>query len=53
MKNAFEWHRWFAWYPVDVGTRRVWLRTIMRRKQVNKSMNFTADIYYWEYKLIS
>lgn len=25
------WHRWFAWYPVTVGTEWVWLEWVERR----------------------
>lgn len=26
------WKKWFAWYPVKVHGKRVWLTTIYRRK---------------------
>lgn len=26
-----QWHRWFAWYSVDLSTGRAWLRFIERR----------------------
>lgn len=26
-----EWHRWWAWYPVDDGAERVWLEWVERR----------------------
>lgn len=26
----FQWHRWFAWYPVQVGDTWVWLETVER-----------------------
>jgi hypothetical protein len=33
--NAFtryaHWRRWFAWYPVKIDGRRVWLRMVERR----------------------
>lgn len=25
-----KWHRWFAWFPVTVDERRVWLRFVER-----------------------
>ena len=25
------WEKWFAWYPVKIAGRRVWLKTIYRR----------------------
>ncbi len=27
-----EWRRWFAWYPVRIGTTHVWLETIERKE---------------------
>lgn len=29
--RAPQWHRWFAWHPVTIGSERVWLTTIERR----------------------
>jgi hypothetical protein len=43
------WHKWFAWYPVKVGTEwqtgadmKVWLVTVMR-KRVYRDSYFTDD----------
>ena len=30
--GRYPWRLWFAWYPVPVQGRRVWLRLIERRK---------------------
>jgi len=35
-KNKFEWHDWYAWYPIWVNTgpdkeTRVWLEKVQRR----------------------
>lgn len=42
-----RWHRWFAWYPIDVwngtGTTIVWLRTV-ERKFTNEG--FHDNLYY-------
>jgi hypothetical protein len=29
------WEKWFAWYPVKIRGRRVWLRTVYRRTVVS------------------
>lgn len=47
-KNIFEFHDWFAWFPVVAHTstgetRTVWLETISRK--YSKSMNSTSWIY--------
>lgn len=40
-----QWHRWFAWYPVNVGCDRVvWLETVERR-QVGED-----DGLHWQYR---
>jgi hypothetical protein len=25
------WHKWFAWYPVTVHDKRIWLKTVYRK----------------------
>lgn len=32
MAVVSAWRRWFAWRPVKIDGRRVWLRTIERRR---------------------
>lgn len=27
-----QWHRWFAWYPVRIGSEIYWLETVERRR---------------------
>lgn len=37
MRSRFDWHAWFAWYPVRLrGTlgRYVWMRTVRRRREL-------------------
>ncbi len=26
-----EWHDWFAWYPVRIGSERIWLERVRRK----------------------
>ena len=42
--NIYNEGKWFAWYPVRVGNKRVWLEYVMRIKTL-------ADAYYggWTY----
>lgn len=38
-----KWHKWFAWYPVQIGSRDCrWLETLERR--------ITIPRYLWEYR---
>ena len=45
-----QWHRWFAWYPVDIeeftdGSKiKVWFQTIWRRGE-------WYDGWEWEYRV--
>jgi hypothetical protein len=41
------WHAWFAWYPVKIEKRFVWLRTIERRRYM------CMDVERSEYREIS
>ena len=38
------WHRWFAWRPVIVHGKRVWLKFVYRRQVVNY-----VDMENWMY----
>ena len=31
MSGWRTWHRWFAWYPVEVGDSTVWLEFVERK----------------------
>ena len=31
-----DWHRWFAWYPVDVRFERRWLTFVERKWHTNE-----------------
>lgn len=32
-----NWHIWFAWYPVKIENRTVWLRKVERKNYMYKS----------------
>ena len=38
--------RWWAWYPVTIKDRRVWLRTVYRKKQWTRA--FSGE-WHWHY----
>ena len=38
------WERWFAWRPVKIHGRRVWLRTVYRRTTLKY-----IDMSEWQY----
>lgn len=54
-QKIFTWHKWFAWYPIDMGTtdhdnnyyftKVVWLETVERRAKGYWSG------FNWEYRL--
>lgn len=45
--KKFNWHKWFAWFPVGIGDNKmIWWEKVERRKQGNQ------ECIYWEYKLI-
>lgn len=39
-----EWQAWFAWFPVQVDNKWVWLETVERRWTHNAGIEL-ADIY--------
>jgi len=43
-----EWQRWWAWHPVTIKDRKVWLRTVYRKKQWRRAMD-PEDAWYWYY----
>lgn len=42
-KNHWEWHTWYAWYPVRVGKHYVWLETLQRKRVTDRWDD------WWEY----
>lgn len=43
------WHPWFAWFPVRIGERRVWLETVQRRGGYNGCV--FRPSWCWSYAL--
>lgn len=44
-----QWNPWFAWLPVRIGERKVWLETVERKGEIQ----FTAyndPVVFWEYR---
>lgn len=31
-QKNFQWHKWFAWYPISWGNYNYWLQWIWRRR---------------------
>lgn len=44
----YDWHDWFAWYPVNISGKIIWLQTI-ERKYVYK-MNIRENHYMFRLK---
>jgi hypothetical protein len=47
--NRYDWHRWFAWYPVEVNGKRTFLRWVKRRLRGALAPNGDLADGYWEY----
>lgn len=50
-QRYWDWHKWFAWYPVIINfqkekPRRVWLQTVARR--LCETGGHRSDTY-WKY----
>ena len=28
--NKDKWHKWFAWYPIEIDSKRYWLKSVWR-----------------------
>ena len=39
-----SWNKWFAWYPVKINGKRVWMTTVYRRL-----INTYVDMDDWSY----
>ena len=53
--RSFEWHDWFAWYPVNDpdGNQRsdvIWLETIQRKRVAVGPQGLTGN-YEWRYRI--
>lgn len=45
-----SWSKWFAWYPVTINNKRVWLQTVYRR---HLSRHTPVGSSHWtEYKTL-
>lgn len=44
-KNLKEWHRWFAWFPVDVGNTLTWLEYVERRCEFGVTFGDQFNFY--------
>lgn len=42
-----SWHVWFAWYPVTVNHKKVWLENVLRKGILRCRF---YDACRWEYK---
>lgn len=42
-----RWHRWFAWYPVQVGLQWVWLEMVWRR---GRYTDLAGKTVRWDYE---
>ena len=42
-----DWQKWFAWHPVKIHGRRIWLKTVYRRC-INTYVDFD-DWSHYEY----
>jgi len=51
-KNIFIWDDWFAWYPVNIDGRIIWLQTIQRQRAwFYPGSKIDGATLGWEYKL--
>lgn len=49
-KRLENWHEWFAWYPVQLGSHDCrWLEVVMR-KGMYCEIIYAPSIWFWEYK---
>lgn len=52
-RDEYGWHRWFAWHPVDVGTReapdRRWMEWV-ERKKIPSMAGDVSCLYYLDYR---
>lgn len=56
--NELDWHIWFAWFPIQIENKYIWLEYVNRKYDLNK--NFTIIDPYdigdydgeWTYKNI-
>lgn len=44
-----DWHKWFAWYPIVVNGKRVWLKNIYRRQHIHTTRKLVTVNEYAEF----
>ena len=47
---AYYWHRWFAWHPVKIGHRWIWLEWVHRRNHCLVAICYAT--WWTEYRFI-
>jgi len=59
VKAAGEWHSWFAWYPVRLGSHDCrWLETVERKLKTVKQFRYDVIVLGnacwldWEYRAV-
>ena len=50
-KNLWQWHRWFAWHPIRIGKKIVWLEFVNRSQNCDSAPPWLGGSYWWEYRL--
>ena len=46
-----RWHTWFAWYPVRVGSRCIWLERVWRKGFLRRDWE-GGKFWTWDYTII-
>ena len=49
LKNKTQWHRWFAWYPIRIEGKLIWLRFVER--QVGYYENWGGGYTWKNYRI--
>jgi hypothetical protein len=54
-ERKYEWHRWFAWYPIEVGEEfgpvkreKVWLEWVERKREPGQGA--WPNLGEWHYR---
>lgn len=47
-----DWHRWFAWYPVEIGLKTIWLEHVERKIEQSVLWDWDSEprnykVYYY------
>lgn len=48
--DAWRWHRWFAWHPIDLNGQWHWLAMVLRRRQMSHHRCSEGSQTWWEYR---